>query len=90
MTRSKLHGAVSVGFVFLVVVFGLLTKQNFRDPYSVDGRNRYHHEPLWQVALENSRKKCAELSPNELIIISQNDDVTADAPVIVKCKYIAK
>ena len=89
-TRSKLQGAVSVGFVFLVGVFGLLTKQNFRDPYSVDGRNRYHHEPLWQVALENSRKKCDELSPNELIIISQNDDVTADAPVIVKCKFIAK
>jgi hypothetical protein len=88
--RAKLQSAVSVGVVFLVVIFGLLIEQNFRDPFSVDGRNRYHHEPLWQDALEIARKNCAELLPNNQIIISQIDDVTADAPVVVKCKFIAK
>jgi hypothetical protein len=80
--------------VSLLLVFGILTKQNFRDPLDVKlplvGNGRYEEKELWRPALKIARDKCDTLSPNAMIIISQKTDIWVDAPVVVKCKFIAK
>ena len=72
----------------------LLTKQNFRDPLDIRlpmvGNGRYEEKDLWRPALKIAREKCETISPDAIIIISQKTDIWADAPVVVKCKYIAK
>ena len=82
-----------IGVVALLVIFSVLVKQTFRHPFDANpsqhnGRGRYEEYPLWQQALGKARDECKGMSPNELIIISQKDEVWADAPLIVKCKFI--
>ena len=93
-TRLNFQGTLTVGVVFLLLVFGLLTKQNFRDPLDVKlplvGNGRYEEKDLWRPALKIAREKCDILSRDEIIIISQKTDIWVDAPVVVKCKFIAK
>ena len=93
-TRPNLQGAISVGVISLVLVFALLTKQNFRDPLDIKfplvGNGRYEEIDLWRPALKIAREKCETMSPDEIVIISQKTDIWVDAPVVVKCKYIAK
>ena len=93
-TRPNLQGAISVGVISLVLVFALLTKQNFRDPLDIKlplvGNGRYEEKDLWRPALKIAREKCETMSPDEIVIISQKTDIWVDAPVVVKCKYIAK
>ena len=93
-TRLSLQGATLVGLISLVLVFVLLTKQNFRDPLDIRlpmvGNGRYEEKDLWRPALKIAREKCETISPDAIIIISQKTDIWADAPVVVKCKYIAK
>ncbi len=90
----NLKGLFSVGVIFLILIFGLLTKQNFRDPLDVKlpvvGDGRYEERDLWRPALKIAQEKCETMSPDEIIIISQKTDIWFDAPVVVKCKYIAK
>jgi len=93
-TKLKMQGAISIGFVSLLLVFGLLTKQNFRDPLDVKlplvGNGRYEEKDLWRPALKIARDQCDTMAPDALIIISQKTDIWVDAPVVVKCKFIAK
>ena len=93
-TGPNLQGAISVGVISLVLVFALLTKQNFRDPLDIKlplvGNGRYEEKDLWRPALKIAREKCETMSPDEIVIISQKTDIWVDAPVVVKCKYIAK
>ena len=93
-TSLNLQGATLIGLISLVLVFVLLTKQNFRDPLDVKlplvGNGRYEEKDLWRPALKISREKCDTMSPDAIIIISQKTDIWVDAPVVVKCKYIAK
>lgn len=93
-TTFNLHGVFSICVIFLLLVFGLLTKQNFRDPLDVKlplvGNGRYEERDLWRPALKIAREKCETMSSDEIIIISQKTDIWVDAPVVVKCKYIAK
>ena len=93
-TKLKFQFAISIGVVSLLLVFGLLAKQNFRDPLDVKlplvGNGRYEEKDLWQPALKIAREKCDTLSPDAIIIISQKTEIWADAPVVVKCKFIAK
>jgi hypothetical protein len=93
-TKLKFQFAISIGVVSLLLVFGLLAKQNFRDPLDVKlplvGNGRYEEKDLWRPALKIAREKCETMSPNAIIIISQKTDIWVDAPVVVKCKFIAK
>ncbi|MSX98675.1 MAG: hypothetical protein F2741_02030 [Actinobacteria bacterium] len=93
-TKLKFQYAISIGAVSLLLVFGLLAKQNFRDPLDVKlplvGNGRYEEKDLWRPALNIAREKCDTLSPDAIIIISQKTDIWVDAPVVVKCKFIAK
>jgi hypothetical protein len=93
-TRLNFQGTFLVGVVFLLLVFGLLTKQNFRDPLDVKlplvGNGRYEEKDLWRPALKIARDQCDTMAPDALIIISQKTDIWVDAPVVVKCKFIAK
>jgi hypothetical protein len=93
-TRLKFQGTFLVGVVFLLLVFGLLTKQNFRDPLDVKlplvGNGRYEEKELWRPALKIARDQCDTMASDALIIISQKTDIWVDAPVVVKCKFIAK
>ena len=85
---------IVAGMLALILVFSILVKQNFRDPLDIKlpqvGGGRYEENPLWQIALNNAREKCKTISPNELIVITQKNDIWFDAPVVVKCKFIAK
>ena len=93
-TKLNFQYALSIGVVSLLLVFGILTKQNFRDPLDVKlplvGNGRYEEKELWRPALKIARKKCDTMSPDAIIIISQKTDIWVDAPVVVKCKFIAK
>ena len=93
-TKLKFQFAISIGVVSLLLVFGLLAKQNFRDPLDVKlplvGNGRYEEKDLWRPALKIAREKCETMSPNAIIIISQKTDIWVDASVVVKCKFIAK
>ena len=55
-TRLNFQGTFLVGVVFLLLVFGLLTIQNFRDPLDVKlplvGNGRYEEKDLWRPALK--------------------------------------
>jgi len=93
-TKLKFQFTISIGVVSLLLVFGLLAKQNFRDPLDVKlplvGNGRYEEKDLWRPALRIAREKCDTLAPDAIIIISQKTDIWVDAPVVVKCKFIAK
>ena len=93
-TKLKFQFAISIGAVSLLLVFGLLAKQNFRDPLDVKlplvGNGRYEEKDLWRPALRIAREKCDTLAPDAIIIISQKTDIWVDAPVVVKCKFIAQ
>ena len=93
-TKLKFQFAISIGAVSLLLVFGLLAKQNFRDPLDVKlplvGNGRYEEIDLWRPALKIAREECDTLAPDAIIIISQKTDIWVDAPVVVKCKFIAK
>jgi hypothetical protein len=54
------------------------------------GNGRYEEKELWRPALKIAREKCETISPDEIIIITQKTDIWFDAPVVVKCKFIAK
>ncbi len=93
-TTLNLQGVFTVGVIFLILIFGLLTKQNFRDPLDVKlplvGNGRYEEKDLWRPALKIAREKCRTMSSDEIIIISQKTDIWVDAPVVMKCKDITK
>ncbi len=92
--RLNLQSLIAVGMLALILVFSVLVKQNFRDPFDIKlpqvGSGRYEEKELWRPALKVAREKCETISPDEIIIISQKNDLWFDAPVVVKCKFIAK
>ena len=85
---------IAVGVLSLILIFSVLVKQNFRDPFDIKlpqvGGGRYEENLLWRIALNNAREKCKPMSPDDLIIVTQKKDLWMDASVVVKCKYIAK
>ncbi len=92
--RLNLQSLIAVGMLALILVFSVLVKQNFRDPFDIKlpqvGSGRYEENELWRPALKIAREKCGTISPDEIIIITQKTDIWFDAPVVVKCKFIAK
>lgn len=92
--RLNSQSLIAAGILALILVFSVLVKQNFRDPFDIKlpqvGGGRYEENPLWQLALKNARETCKTMSPDDLIIVTQKKDVWMDAPVVVKCKFIAK
>ena len=68
--------------------------QNFRDPHDISGEDgapgRYEENQLWKIALNNARTECKLRSPDYIIIMNQKDSVINDAPVVIRCRFIAK
>ena len=75
-------------------VFVLQALQNFRDPFDSNprqnGMGRYEESPLWTLALAKAFGECQKMQPNEIVIISQKDEASIDAPVVVRCKFITR
>ena len=79
--------------LLIVATFLIQILQNFRDPHDISGEDggpgRYEENQLWKIALDKSRTDCINRSPNDVIIIIQKDGVIFDAPVVIRCKFIA-
>ena len=84
--RLDSQSLIAVGMLALILVFSVLVKQNFRDPFDIKlpqvvcvrfkenpevGCGRYETNPSWRIALINARENCKTISPDELIIITQ-------------------
>jgi len=48
------------------------------------GNRRYEEKDLWHPALKIAREKRETMSPDEIVVISQKNDIWVDAPVVVK------
>ena len=76
----------------LSVIFALTMFQNFRDPFDTNARQggmgRYEKDPLWTTALSKARSQCQKMQPDDVVIISQKDEIWVDAPVVIRCKFI--
>ncbi|NDC90536.1 MAG: hypothetical protein EB089_01600 [Acidimicrobiia bacterium] len=78
----------------LVATLFFQIAQNFRDPHDISGEDgapgRYEENQLWKIALNNARTECKLRSPDYIIIMNQKDSVINDAPVVIRCRFIAK
>ena len=76
----------------LSLIFALTMFQNFRDPFDTNprqgGMGRYEEYPLWTTALSKARGECLNMQPDDVVIISQKDEIWVDAPVVIRCKFI--
>ena len=79
--------------VALSLIFVLTAVQNFRDPFDANprqgGMGRYEEDPLWTIALSKARSQCQKMQPDDVVIISQKEEIWVDAPVVIRCKFIA-
>ena len=78
----------------LSLIFALTMFQNFRDPFDTNARQggmgRYDKDPLWTTALSKARSQCQKMQPDEVVIISQKEEIWVDAPVVIRCKFITQ
>ena len=88
LTRSVLP------VTMLSVIFVLTAFQNFRDPFDANprqgGMGRYEEDPLWTTALSKARSECLNMQPDDVVIISQKEEIWVDAPVVIRCKFITQ
>ena len=87
LTRSVLP------VTMLSVIFVLTAFQNFRDPFDANPRQggsegRYEEDPLWKIALSKARSQCQKMQPDDVVIISQKEEIWVDAPVVIRCKFL--
>ena len=80
--------------VALSLIFVLTAVQNFRDPFDANprqgGMGRYEEDPLWTTALSKARSECLNMQPDDVVIISQKEEIWVDAPVVIRCKFITQ
>ena len=78
----------------LTVIFALTAIQNFRDPFDANprqgGMGRYEEDSLWTNALSRARRSCENRQLDDIAIISQKEEIWVDAPVVIRCRFIAK
>jgi hypothetical protein len=78
----------------LMAIFALTVIQNFRDPFDSNprqgGMGRYEEDLLWQNALSRAQRSCENMQLDDVAIISQKEEIWVDAPVVIRCRFIAK
>jgi hypothetical protein len=88
---------MSIGLFFIILFLGVFIPQalqNFRDPFDSNprqgGMGRYEASPLWTLALSKALGECQKMQPNEIVIVSQKEQIRIDAPVVIRCKFITR
>ena len=88
------RSAVPTAFLILAIIFALTALQNFRDPFDSNprqgGMGRYEEDPLWTLALSRALGECQNLQPDDIVIISQKEEIWVDSPVVLRCKFITR
>jgi len=84
--RLDSQSLIAVGMLALILVFSVLVKQNFRDPFDIKlpqvvcvrfkenpevGCGRYETNPSWRIALINARENCKTIAPDDSITVAQ-------------------
>lgn len=91
-SRHLIRSAVSVFAALYTTIFALTAEQNFRDPFDANprqgGMGRYEEESLWTQALAKALDDCKNMQPNDIVIISQKEEIWVDAPVVIRCKNL--
>jgi hypothetical protein len=76
-----------LGVVPLLAVGALAMQRSFRD--ARDPRvDRYPSTAAWAEGLARARAECASASPDEVVVISQDETYWMDAPVFVRCRHL--
>jgi hypothetical protein len=90
LNPSAVHAVISV----LAIIFALAALQNFRDPFDSNprqgGMGRYEEDPLWTLALSRALGECQNMQPDDVVIISQKEEIWVDSPVVIRCKFITR
>jgi hypothetical protein len=90
LKRSAVPAVISI----LAIIFALTALQNFRDPFDSNprqgGMGRYEEDPLWTLALSRALGKCQNLQPDDIVIISQKEEIWVDSPIVIRCKFITR
>jgi hypothetical protein len=88
------HSAVPAVVLILAIIFALTALQNFRDPFDSNprqgGMGRYEEDPLWTLALSRALGECQNMQPDDVVIISQKEEIWVDSPVVIRCKFITR
>jgi hypothetical protein len=88
------HSAVPAAILILAIIFALTALQNFRDPFDSNprqgGMGRYEEDPLWTLALSRALGECQNMQPDDVVIISQKEEIWVDSPVVIRCKFITR
>ena len=88
------RSAVPTVIFVLAMTFGLTALQNFRDPFDSNprqgGMGRYEEDQLWTLALSKALGECQDMQPNDIVIISQKEEIWVDSPVVIRCKFITR
>jgi hypothetical protein len=88
------RSAVPTAILILAIIFALTALQNFRDPFDSNprqgGMGRYEEDPLWTLALSRALGECQNMQPDDIVIISQKEEIWVDSPVVIRCKFITR
>jgi len=85
--RARLAVVRVLGVVPLLAVGALAMQRSFRD--ARDPRvDRYPSTAAWAEGLARARAECASASPDEVVVISQDETYWMDAPVFVRCRHL--
>ena len=86
------RSAVPTAILILAIIFALTALQNFRDPFDSNprqgGMGRYEEDPLWTLALSRALGECQNMQPDDVVIISQKEEIWVDSPVVIRCKNL--
>ena len=88
------RSAVSTVISVLAIIFAFAVLQNFRDPFDSNprqgGMGRYEEDQLWTLALSRALGECQNMQPDDIVIISQKEEIWVDSPVVIRCKFITQ
>jgi hypothetical protein len=94
---SPSNKQMSIGLFFISLFLGVFIPQalqNFRDPFDSNprqgGMGRYEEDPLWILALSRALGECQNMQPDDIVIISQKEEIRFDSPVVIRCKFITR
>ena len=86
--------AVPTVISVLAIIFAFAALQNFRDPFDSNprqgGMGRYEEDQLWTLALSKALGECQDMQPDDIVIISQKEEIWVDSPVVIRCKFITQ
>ena len=88
------RSVVPTVILVLAITFTFAVLQNFRDPFDSNprqgGMGRYEEDQLWTLALSRALGECQNMQPDDIVIISQKEEIWVDSPVVIRCKFITR